>query len=281
MYLCYIHEKDSRLDCQEKCVRFQCWWHGQRAKTSKTGDRQVRADNEPRNQPDSQLLPAQTWNKNTIHQIQGDKPLIVFSDMLCESLFHKRAGIRIGWEDSKIRDLHRKVWDFHGKVWDFHAGTTHGPLSRSHAKKLRKERETISPTHVHNTRLWESLCYMKGRGKNFLSNSHRWKRHSMLWSTTNRWMGISSLFVLHCFALMSVEPHFNLHLRRLPWCCLTSSDSNEKCASNLAFAGGKVWGTAKFAIASASILCTWTVSVASTWRVQHGSTVVSERGYNG
>ena len=36
--------------------------------------------------------PAQTWNKNTFHQIQGDKPLIVFSDMLCESLFHKRAG---------------------------------------------------------------------------------------------------------------------------------------------------------------------------------------------
>ena len=189
-------------------------------------------------------------------------------------------SIRIGWEDSKIRDLHRKVWDFHGKVWDFHAETTHGPLSRSQAQKLRKERETISPTHVH-TRLWESLCYMKGRGKNFLSNSHRWKRHAMLWSTTSRWMGISSLFVLHCFAFMSVEPHFNLHLRRLPWCCLTSSDSNEKCASNLAFAGGKVWGTAKFAIVSASILCTWTVSVASTWRVQHGSTVVSERGYNG
>ena len=39
----------------------------------------------------------------------------------------------------------------------------------------------------------------------------------------------------------SVEPHFNLHLRRLPWFCLTSSYSNEKCASNLAFAGGKVW----------------------------------------
>ena len=127
------------------------------------------------------------------------------------------------------------MWDFHGKVWDFHAGTTHGPLSRSQAQKLRKERETISPTHVH-TRLWESICYMKGRGKNFLSNSHRWKRHAMLWSTTSRWMGISSLFVLHCFALMSVEPHFNLHLRRLPWCCLTSSDSNEKCASHWAFA---------------------------------------------
>ena len=62
------------------------------------------------------------------------------------------------------------------------------------------------------------------------------KRHAMLWSTTSRWMGISSLFVLHCFALMSVEPHFNLHLRRLPWCCLTSSDSNEKCASHWAFA---------------------------------------------
>ena len=40
---------DSRRDCQEKRVRFQCWWRGQRAKTSKTGDPQVRPDNEPRN----------------------------------------------------------------------------------------------------------------------------------------------------------------------------------------------------------------------------------------
>ena len=47
-YQC-IYNIDSRLDCQEKRVRFQCWWRGQRAKTSKTGDRQVRPDNEPRN----------------------------------------------------------------------------------------------------------------------------------------------------------------------------------------------------------------------------------------
>ena len=47
-YQC-IYNIDSRLDCQEKRVRFQCWWRGQRAKTLKTGDRQVRPDNEPRN----------------------------------------------------------------------------------------------------------------------------------------------------------------------------------------------------------------------------------------
>ena len=47
-YQC-IYNIDSRRDCQEKRVRFQCWWRGQRAKTSKTGDRQVRPDNEPRN----------------------------------------------------------------------------------------------------------------------------------------------------------------------------------------------------------------------------------------
>ena len=51
---------------------------------------------------------------------------------------------------------------------------------------------------------------MKGHGKKFLSNSHRWKRHSMLSSTDSRWMGISSLsslFVLHLQALNHISTY--------------------------------------------------------------------------
>ena len=158
---------------------------------------------------------------------------------------------------------------------------TPGPcMDHSPGHKHRHSDRNVRPfpQHMYIPDYENPYAIMKGRGKNFLSNSHRWKRHSMLWSTTNRWMGISSLFVLHCFALMSIEPHFNLHLRRLPWFCLTSSDSNEKCASNLAFAGGKVWVTAgevcnSFRVYSLHLDCLSSLNVGA------GSTVVSERGY--